>query len=41
MYRNIWLGLLASLAIGMSAVTAASAQQQQSNIFVIIFFFIG
>ena len=33
--RNIWLGLLASLAIGMVAVAPASAQQQKPNILVI------
>jgi arylsulfatase A-like enzyme len=36
MSRHVWLGPLASLAIGMAAVAPASAQQQKPNILVIM-----
>ena len=36
MNRNVWIGLLASLAIGMAMVAPASAQQQKPNILVIM-----
>ena len=34
--RNIWIGLLASLVIGVAMVASASAQQQKPNILVIM-----
>ena len=34
--RNNWIGILASLPIGMAAVAPASAQQQKPNILVIM-----
>ena len=36
MNRNVWIGLLASLVIGMAIVAPASAQQQKPNILVIM-----
>ena len=36
MNRNVWIGLLASLVIGMAMVAPASAQQQKPNILVIM-----
>ena len=34
--RNVWIGLLASLVIGVAMVAPASAQQQKPNILVIM-----
>ena len=34
--RNVWIGLLASLVIGVAMVASASAQQQKPNILVIM-----